>query len=250
MKLGALLGPVDPANPNSLPDQAKQLEQTGYDSLWSAQAMGRGFLMTDPLIALTAAAVVTDKVELGTGILQLSLYEPVDVALKTFSLMQISGPRLLLGLGAGSTEPDHVIHRSDFGQRFSVFNERLAWLRDWFEDGEREGMSISPWPEVAGGPKLGYGTWGKGVKRAAEEFDFWIASGMHRTVDDLEKTIPGYREAGGRRAIVSTILITQETDLGELGETLARYQAAGFDDAVVMFMPGAPAAEEIRKLVD
>lgn len=249
MRMGALLGPVDPAKPNSIPDQAKQLEAAGYDSLWSAQAMGRGFMMSDPLIALTAAAVATDKVELGTGILQLSLYEPVDVALKAYSLMQISGPRLLLGLGAGSTEPDHVIHRGDFDGRFSAFNDRLALLRDWFEDGESAGMSINPWPEVADGPRLGYGTWGNGVKRAAREFDFWIASGLHRTVDDLEVTLPEYRAAGGQRAIVSTILISADTDTGALAETLKRYQAAGFDDAVVMFLPGAPSPEAIRKLV-
>ena len=249
MRLGALLGPVDPTNPNGLAEQARQLEGEGYDSLWSAQAMGRGFMVTDPFIALTAAAVATDHVELGTGILQLSLYEPVDVALKSFSLMQVAGGRLLLGVGAGSTEVDHEIHRSDFSNRFKAFNEKLGLLRGWFNDGEQDGKSISPWPNVEGGPKLGYGTWGKGVKRAAEDFDFWIASGMHRNVEDLEQTIPGYREAGGGRAVVSTILVSGETDLGELGETLSRYAAAGFDDAVVMFIPGAPAPSEIRKLV-
>ena len=98
MRLGALLGPVDPTNPNGLAEQARQLEGEGYDSLWSAQAMGRGFMVTDPFIALTAAAVATDHVELGTGILQLSLYEPVDVALKSFSLMQVAGGRLLKSL--------------------------------------------------------------------------------------------------------------------------------------------------------
>jgi alkanesulfonate monooxygenase SsuD/methylene tetrahydromethanopterin reductase-like flavin-dependent oxidoreductase (luciferase family) len=250
MRLGALLGPVDPANANSLAEQARELEGEGFDSLWSAQATGRGFMMSDPFIELTAAVVATDKVELGTGILQLSLYEPVDVALKAFSLMQVAGGRLLLGVGAGSTEVDHLIHRSDFDARFNTFNEKLALLRGWFSDGEQEGRSISPWSGVAGGPKLGYGTWGKGVARAAKEFDFWIASGTHRNADDLEKTIPGYREAGGKRAIVSTILITGETDLSELEDTLARYAGMGFDDAVVMFMPGAPDPSSIRKLVN
>ncbi|MBO6658487.1 MAG: LLM class flavin-dependent oxidoreductase, partial [Pseudomonadales bacterium] len=221
----------------------------GYDSLWSAQAMGRGFMVTDPFIALTAAAVATDHVELGTGILQLSLYEPVDVALKSFSLMQVAGGRLLLGVGAGSTEVDHEIHGSEFSHRFKAFSEKLALLRGWFNDGAQNGKSISPWPDVEGGPKLGYGTWDKGVKRAAEDFDFWIASGMHRSVEDLEQIIPDYREAGGARAVVSTIIVSGETDVGELGETLSRYAAAGFDDAVVMFIPGAPAPSEIRKLV-
>ncbi|MBO6658827.1 MAG: hypothetical protein JJ934_18180, partial [Pseudomonadales bacterium] len=60
MRLGALLGPVDPTHPNGLATQARQLEGEGYDSLWSAQAMGRGFMVTDPFIALTAGENATE----------------------------------------------------------------------------------------------------------------------------------------------------------------------------------------------
>ena len=49
--------------------------------------MGRGFMLTDPFIVLTTAAAVTEKVELGTAIPQLPLYDPVDIAIKSFSLM-------------------------------------------------------------------------------------------------------------------------------------------------------------------
>ncbi len=249
MKLGALLGPVDPGNMHSLADQARALEAAGFESLWSAHATGRGFMISDPFVALTVAATVTEKVELGIAILQLPLYEAVDIALKTFSLMQVSGNRFSLGLGAGSTEVDHQIHRSDFQLRFRVFNEKLAELRAWLRHGEFNGHSINPWPAVRGGPPMIYGTWGKGVARAANEFDGWVTSGMHRTVEDVEQTIPAYRAAGGQRAIVSTILLSAKTDLGEFRERMSRYAAAGFDDAVVMFTPGAPSPAEVRSTV-
>ena len=100
MRLGALLGPVNPADSTALAEQATMLEKEGYASLWAAQALGRGFMHTDPFIALSVAAAVTKKVELGTAILQLPLYNPVDIAHKSFSLLQASGNRLVLGVGA------------------------------------------------------------------------------------------------------------------------------------------------------
>ena len=95
-----------------------------------------------------------------------------------------------------------------------------------------------------------FGSWGRGVERAAAEFDGWIASGAYRTVDEVCSAMESYTAAGGGRAVVSTIQISGQTDLGEMREKLARWQEAGFDDAVVMLLPGAPAPERIRPLID
>ena len=250
MKLGALLGPIaDATNQNSLAEQARMLEAEGYSSLWTAQAIGRGFMMTDPFVTLSIAAAVTHEVELGTAILQLPFYEVADVALKSFSLMQASGNRLLLGVGAGSTESDHLAHHGKFEQRFRSFNEKLTELKTVFATGQCHGVDLAPWENVQGGPPLIYGTWGAGVSRAAEEFDAWIGSAMHRSIDQLEEAIAGYRAAGGTRAIATTIVLTPNTDLGELGEMMQRLSKVGFDDAVVMFTPGAPDAASIRNVL-
>lgn len=251
MKLGALLGPVmDPQNANALTDQAKELEREGYDSIWSAQAMGRGFMITDPFVALSAAAAVTNKVEIGTAILQLPHYHAAELAQRVFSLMQLCGDRFTFGVGAGSTEADFGISGADFQTRFKAFNKDLASLRTYFETGTENGVDLAPWPTVKGGPPIIYGTWGKGVARAAKEFDGWIASGMHRTVDDLSVAIKDYRAAGGKRAIVTTIQLSQATDIKQTQDLLQQYKDLGFDDAVVMFLPGAPSAAEVRKVVD
>ncbi len=249
MRLGALLGPINPADPDALAEQARQLEGEGYSSLWSAQAIGRGHFVPDPFITLSIAAAVTKNVELGTGILQLPLYHPADVAIKAFSLMQASGSRLLLGLGAGSTESDHRVHGSTFDTRFRRYRESVKDLRHIFATGEVGDYNLSPYEQVQGGPPLFYGTWGAGVAKAADEYDGWIASGMHRTPDDLDEVIPSYRQAGGQRAIVSTILASADRGIDGLAELLQRFEAAGFDDAVVMFLPGGPSPADFRKLV-
>lgn len=236
MRLGALLTPGDGTHPKHLAEEAQALESAGFSSIWSAQAMGRGFMMVDPFVALTQAATVTHSVELGTAILQLPHYNPTDIALKAFSLKQISGDRFLLGVGAGSTESDFQVHRGDFKRRFKDFEATLSQLRETLADGSAGGGNLAPPASAAGGPPLLFGTWGNGVTRAANEFDGWIASGMHRSPAECAAALADYRSAGGKRAIVSTIQVMPRTDLGKLKEDLETYRTAGFDDAVVMMM--------------
>jgi alkanesulfonate monooxygenase SsuD/methylene tetrahydromethanopterin reductase-like flavin-dependent oxidoreductase (luciferase family) len=242
VRLGALLGAIDAARPESLAEQARSYASTGYASLWSPQAIGRGFMLTDPFVALSVAATVTDGIELGTAVVQVPLYHPADLAHRVFSLMQASGNR--------STESDFVAYSRDYRRRFVAFDTCLAELRAYFADGESGSANLSPWPAVRGGPPVLFGTWGGHVERAAAEFDGWIASATYRTPDQVVATLGRYRAAGGQRAIVSTIQVTADTDLGELGERLDRFAEAGFDDAVVMIMPGGPDPVDVRSLVD
>jgi len=250
LRIGALLGPLaDPAQENALAEQARTFAGEGFSSLWSAQAVGRGFMITDPLIALTVAATATEAVEVGTAVLQIPLYEPMDLAHRIFSLQQVAGGRFLFGVGAGSTEADYAAYGREFAGRFRAFDASLAALREIFATGGRDGVNLSPWSAVAGGPPIFYGTWGKGVARAATEFDGWIASGMHRTPAEVAAAAGRFHAAGGGRSIVSTIQVGDRTDLGVLKETLAIYAQAGFDDAVVMLLPGGPAPAEVRRLI-
>jgi alkanesulfonate monooxygenase SsuD/methylene tetrahydromethanopterin reductase-like flavin-dependent oxidoreductase (luciferase family) len=250
MRLGALLGPiVDASEPNALADQARRYAGEGFESLWSAQAIGRGAMYTDPFVALSVAAAVTEKVELGTAVVQVPLYHPVDLAHRALSLRQVAGERVLLGVGAGSTQTDFDAFGRDYASRFRTFGESVEVLRQLFEEGRAGETNLSPWPAVLGGLPLLLGSWGKGVERAAASFDGWIASAHYRTPDQVVEALDGYRAAGGRRAVVSTILLGAGTDLGETGDLLGRFAEAGFDDAVVMLLPGGPSATDVRRLV-
>ena len=247
MRLGALLTPAGD-QPNHLVNEARAIESAGFDSIWSAHATGRGFVMHDPLLALTAAAAVTTRVELGTGILQLPLYHPADVVLKVLTLLQIAGDRLLLGVGAGSTQADYALHDQVFSRRFHQMEISLKALRQGFASGQVGNGDVGLPPNLKSGPPLLLGTWGQNVKRAATEFDGWIASGMHRTPAECGEALTAYRAAGGQRAIVSTIIVTGNTDTGALREQLTSYADAGFDDAVLLVYPGAPSLEALRAL--
>ncbi len=250
MRLGALLGPIaDAAQPRALAEQARRCVGDGLQSLWSAQAVGRGFMFTDPFVTLAVAASVTERVEIGTAVLQVPLYRPLELAHRVFSLQQICGDRLILGVGAGSTEADFNVFGVNHANRFGDFTRSVAALREIFLTGALGGVALSPWPALRDAPPLFLGSWGNGVERAARSFDGWIASANYRTPDEVVAALARYREAGGGRAIVSTIQLPANTDLGELQDKLDRFADAGFDDAVVMFLPGGPTPAAVRRLV-
>jgi alkanesulfonate monooxygenase SsuD/methylene tetrahydromethanopterin reductase-like flavin-dependent oxidoreductase (luciferase family) len=236
VRLGAAL-PVTPIDggalgPDSLADGARLLADLGYRSLWVFDAVGRGFPLPDPLMALTVAATVTGpQVELGTGVLQLPIRNPAEVAHRALTLRLVAGDRVLLGVGPGSTEADFLTFGgADFTDRFARFERQLAELRDWLADGTHGGRDLSPWPAVAGGPRLLVAGWrGRWVDRAAG-YDGWIASGAYADDDTLADAIDRFRQAGGTRAVVTNVQVAE--DPGPAIERLHRFAAMGFDDAV------------------
>ena len=251
MRLGVLFGFLSPQpRASDLAEQAKRYAGEGFDSLWMAQAVGRGFMIPDPFLSLATAATATTGIELGTAILQIPLYHPTDLAHRIFSLMQICGERLTLGVGAGSTETDFIAFERDYAERFKTFTSTLARLKTLLAEGKNERADLTPWPTVTGGPPLLLGSWGAGVERAARDFDGWIASAHYRTPDQVIAALGRYRAAGGKRAIVSTIQLGADHDLGWARDTLLRFAEAGFDDAVVLLRPGGPSPAEVRALVD
>lgn len=244
MKLGAVI------NAGGLVGHARWIEDEGFDSLWVVQAAGRGMMIPDPLLALAAAAAATERVRLGTAVLQLPLYEPAALAHQLFSLMEIAGDRLRIGVGAGSTEADFRVAGRDYASRFARFDANLLELRTLLEKGGSDRVDLSPAPGALGGPPLLYGTWGKAVARAAREFSGWIASALHRTDAQVLDALELYRSNGGEAAIVSSIMLGPEQERGSHRKRLDAFRAAGFDEAVVIPLPGGPALSDVRSWVE
>jgi alkanesulfonate monooxygenase SsuD/methylene tetrahydromethanopterin reductase-like flavin-dependent oxidoreductase (luciferase family) len=238
--------------PSTLADNARLLERLGYRSLWVFDAVGRGFLLPDPLMALTVAATVTGpRVELGTGVLQLPIRNPAEVAHRALTLHLLAGDRLLLGVGPGSTATDFATFsgpdglEAAFDQRFERFDRQLAELRDWLGTGAHGDHRLGPEPVGVGGPKLLLAGWrGRWVERAAVESDGWIASGTYADDDTLADAIGRFRRSGGTRAIVTNLRV--EADPGPMIERLGRLAEMGFDDAVVV--DPTPSEERFSRL--
>ena len=249
MRLGAVLLPnsANPA-PGALTERAKELEEVGYDSLWAVQAAGRGGFLPDPLQVLAAAAAATRGAGLGTAVLQLPLYPTAALAHQLLSLKHFAGDRLSVGIGCGSTESDFRIFERDYGSRFEQFDRQLVELRGLLASGKTDDLDLAVPPGLAGGPPLLYGTWGRRVARAATEFAGWIGSALYRSDEQVIASLKTYREHGGKRAIISSIVMGPGDEKAHRAR-LDAFAEAGFDEAVVMLRPDGPRPDQVRRWV-
>src|SRR5712692_8188405 len=84
----------------------------------------------DPLVALGAAAAVTSKIKLGTGICLVIERDPIVLAKEVASLDLISNGRVLFGIGGGWNAEEMEDHGTLFKRRWKVLRERVAAMRE------------------------------------------------------------------------------------------------------------------------
>lgn len=88
---------------------AKEAEDTGWDGffLWDhIHRVGATEPMVDPWIALAAMALATDRLKIGTMVTPVARRRPWKLARETVTIDQLSGGRLILGVGLGGP-PEH-----------------------------------------------------------------------------------------------------------------------------------------------
>lgn len=211
---------------------ARLVEELGFSSLWTFDAVGRGFLLPDPLMALAAAAATTESIELGTGIMQLPIRNVAEVAHRVFTLQMAAPGRVLFGVGPGSTAADFDAFGGSYVDRFRTFDDQWTELQIWIADGRLGDRNLTGGRAPEGRPALMLAGWRGGwVERAATEAQGWIASAANADDETLADAIGRYRAAGGGRAVVTNL--QPGDDLGPTIDRLHRLAELGFDDAVV-----------------
>src|ERR671926_1362353 len=89
----------------------------------------------DPFLALTAAATVTERILLGTGICLVVERDPITTAKEVATLDLLSGGRVLFGIGGGWNREEMENHGTDPKVRFAVMRERIEAMKAiWAED--------------------------------------------------------------------------------------------------------------------
>ena len=176
---------------------ARLIERAGFDGLWCFDAIGRGFILPDPLIAVSVAATATERVSVGTCILQVPLRRPVELAHRVLAAHLVCRGRLLLGVGAGSTRQDFDAVGVAYDTRMQQLDEGLALMRRLWRGEQVGAASLTPWPAALDGPPVLIGSWrGKQwIERAAREFDGWIASAARTSFATLAEGIRRLAEA-------------------------------------------------------
>src|SRR5689334_21884159 len=134
---------------------ARALEERGFESLWipehthipaSRKSPWPGgpnlprdyWYCYDPFVALTAAAAVTTKLKLGTGICLVIERDPIVTAKEVATLDRVSNVRFLFGIGGGWNAEEMAHHGTDFKTRFRVLRERVLAMKEIWTQEEAE----------------------------------------------------------------------------------------------------------------
>src|ERR1019366_2820188 len=100
MKLGLLLGFWGEAGPPPrLLETVREAETLGYESVWTSEAFG-----SDALTPLAWVGAHTERMRLGTSIMQMAARAPAATAMAALSLDHLSGGRFVLGVGVSGPE--------------------------------------------------------------------------------------------------------------------------------------------------
>jgi probable F420-dependent oxidoreductase len=199
---------------------ARTLEEAGFESLWYGEHShipvsrktpypAGGELpapyrkMMDPYVSLMAAAAVTTRLKLGTGIALLMERELFSQAKTIATLDRLSNGRVLIGCGVGWNEEEfNNATRLPWQRRYLALRETVLAQRALFTDAEPEfhgelidfdPVWFEPKPEQVGGPPVIFGAMGPlGLKHAARWADGWMPVDV--AMPDVARGIADFRQ--------------------------------------------------------
>ncbi len=162
-------------NPEPLIDLAVRAEEMGFDSVWAGDSL-LARPRSEPLTLLSAVAVKTKKVELGTAVLLPALRNAEQLAHSTATLDALSGGRFILGIGGGPDTPgvrkDFKLTGMNFSKRASQSVKIAERLRSLWR-GDKEQMY--PLTHKSEGPPIWMGGAGpRTLERTGRLFDGWF----------------------------------------------------------------------------
>ncbi len=123
MKLGILGGGIG-ARVNINMEAIKHAEALGYDSVWTAEAYGG-----DAITPATWILAQTEKIKVGTAIMQMPARTPAMAAMTAMSLAELSGGRFICGLGASGPQVVEGWHGVPYGKPITRLKEYVEIMK-------------------------------------------------------------------------------------------------------------------------
>ncbi|MEV0668029.1 LLM class F420-dependent oxidoreductase [Actinomadura luteofluorescens] len=189
----------------------------------------------DPFVVLSAAAAVTARLRLGTGIALVVQRDPITLAKEVASLDLVSGGRAALGVGAGWNREEMRNHGTDPVSRMRLMRERVLAVKElWTKERAEfhgEFVDFDPvfsYPKPVQDPHPPVLVGGSGptaLDRVAEYGDGWMPL-YGRGTGDLAARIADLRERSGRRVPVAVFAVPGRP------EAVAELEAAGADEVL------------------
>jgi alkanesulfonate monooxygenase SsuD/methylene tetrahydromethanopterin reductase-like flavin-dependent oxidoreductase (luciferase family) len=268
---------------DQLTDWARAAEEAGFNTLGTIDRLV--FDSYEPIVALSAAAAVTDRIRLATDVMLGPLRQnPAMIAKQILSLDALAGGgRAVLGIGLGAREDDYGVSGIDMSTRGKWFDAALPKIRAIFDgDGQLE-AKVGPRARGDGPTLLVGGSVQASFERAAKYADGWTqgGSGPDQFAEDIVKLDDAWKQEGREGSPYKMALVyfslgpnaqkNAEEDLGAyyewLGDeikqmivgsaakdadTVKQYMAAfeghGCDELI--FFPAASDPEQVNLLAD
>lgn len=247
-----------------VPELAVAAEEHGFDSVWipehthipttrltppptgEAELAEEYKRSVDPLVALAAAAAVTSRIRLGTGVLLVAQRDPIVTAKALATLQNLSCGRLEVGVGFGWNRDEIEQHGIDFSRRRDVAREHILAMKAlWSHDeasfhGDFVDITTSwswPKPTVPIPILVGGGEGPRMTEHLLEYADGWIPIGG----SGLAEAIPRYRAAVSAAGRDPDSVRVIPFGSHPTPEKIAHFAAIGVSECVFRLPSGAAA---------
>jgi probable F420-dependent oxidoreductase len=242
---------------------ARAVEDRGFDILWAPEhshiplsrktpfVMGgdlpkRYYDTMDPFVTLTAAAMATTTLKIGTGVCLIAQRDPIQTAKLVASIDQVSGGRFVFGVGNGWNQDEMENHGTAFATRHKLARERIEAMKAiWTQtkpEYHGEFVDFGPmmtWPKPVQKPHppiVVGGAFPYSARRAIRYGDGWMPQVTPTATTPLAELIPRFRqmaaEAGRDPASLAISIGGQQPDI----DLIKRYQDLDVDRVSVSLL--------------
>lgn len=205
-------------------ERIKYAEDLGYDSIWTAEAYGAD--------AVTPAAWIlaqTDKIKVGTSIMQMPARSPACSAMTAMTLNQLSNGRFIVGLGASGPQVVEGWHGVAYGRPVTRTKEYISIMKKIFAREaavEHEGFHYSL--PYSGEDGTGLGKPLKSILQADKDIPIYTASitpnGLSGSAEVADGVFPIWMDPAKPEVLLPHI----EKGLAKSGRTLMEFDIAPF----------------------
>ena len=255
------------------------LESRGFESVWAPEHSHiplsrktpfpggtdlpkKYYDAMDPFVTLTAAAMATKKLMVGTGVCLVAQRDPIQTAKLVASIDNVTGGRFLFGIGNGWNQDEMENHGTEFTSRHKRARENIEAMKEIWTKSKAEYhgefVNFDPmmaWPKPVQKPHppvIVGGAYPYAARRAIRYGDGWIPRADRLEHGEIADMIPAFRQQcaeGGRDP--ASIAITVWFPKHDL-DLMKRYEDLGVERVVfnVESVPSAEALPVIDKVAE
>jgi F420-dependent oxidoreductase-like protein len=229
MKLGLMLG-YSGAEMRMPIERVQLAERLGYDSVWTAEAYG-----SDAITPLAYIAAHTERIRLGTAVIQLAGRTPANAAMAMATLDQLAGGnRVICGIGVSGPQIVEGWYGQPWGRPYYRMKDYVTIMKKIFareEPVSHDGAEISL--PYTGPGALGIGKPLKSILHMNPNIPIWLGTGMESTVRLTAEIADGWLPLGYVPESASLYESWIDEGLKRAGKTRDQFEIQGMTQVQV-----------------